>query len=92
VQVKPAPSATVEVSSHAVLPPIRVGQSYVPCNMWESAPGVVGTATTTKQKTKQKRREKKKINMRSSCSLTPSISFFPLLFFLFFCSSDAVRV
>ncbi|EGD77258.1 hypothetical protein PTSG_12712 [Salpingoeca rosetta] len=28
-----------KVSSHAVLPPIRIGENYTPCNMWESSPG-----------------------------------------------------
>ena len=34
------PSADVKVTSHAILPPIRIGESYTPCDMWESAPGV----------------------------------------------------
>jgi len=35
-----APSANVTVDSHAVLPPIRVGETYAPCDMWQSSPGV----------------------------------------------------
>ena len=34
------PSANVTVDSHAVLPPIRVGETYAPCDMWQSSPGV----------------------------------------------------
>jgi alpha-L-rhamnosidase len=32
---------TVKYSSHAVLPPVRIGQSYTPCDMWEveNSPG-----------------------------------------------------
>ena len=36
----PPPSADVKVTSHAILPPIRIGESYTPCDMWESSPGV----------------------------------------------------
>ena len=35
-----APSATVKISSHARLPPIRVGETYSPITMYESSPGV----------------------------------------------------
>lgn len=34
------PSATVQITSHAILPPIRIAESYTPCDMWESSPGV----------------------------------------------------
>eukprot|EP00043_Microstomoeca_roanoka_P006639 m.64551 g.64551 ORF g.64551 m.64551 type:complete len:1035 (+) comp13499_c0_seq1:75-3179(+) len=34
------PSDSVIIFSHAVLPPIRIGQDYTPCNLWESSPGV----------------------------------------------------
>ena len=30
------PGPNVTVTSHAILPPIRIGQSYTPCDMWES--------------------------------------------------------
>lgn len=33
------PSAEVQVTSHAILPPIRIGESYTPCDFWESSPG-----------------------------------------------------
>jgi alpha-L-rhamnosidase len=36
----PAPSANTTIASHAVLPPIKVGRTYSPCDMWESSPGV----------------------------------------------------
>lgn len=38
--VQPPPSATVKLTSHAVLPPIRIGETYGPCDMWQSSPGV----------------------------------------------------
>ena len=34
------PSANVTVDSHAVLPPIRIGETYAPCDMWQSSAGV----------------------------------------------------
>ena len=37
--VQPPPSDHVKVTSHAILPPIRVEENYTPCNMWQSAPG-----------------------------------------------------
>lgn len=40
VQEVPSPSANTTISSHAVLPPIRVGQTFSPCDMWQSSPGV----------------------------------------------------
>jgi hypothetical protein len=30
----------LQLTSHAVLPVIRIGQTYSPCDMWETAPGV----------------------------------------------------
>ena len=33
------PSPDVKITSHAILPPIRIAQSYTPCDMWESSPG-----------------------------------------------------
>eukprot|EP01050_Picozoa_sp_SAG11_P018424 SAG11_NODE_2779_length_2979_cov_1.574306_1_plen_569_part_00 len=38
--VVPPPSDHVKLSSHAVLPQIRIMQSFTPCNMWQSSPGV----------------------------------------------------
>ena len=37
--VMPPPRNTTVLSSHAILPPIRIGESYTPCDMWESSPG-----------------------------------------------------
>jgi alpha-L-rhamnosidase len=34
------PSPHVQLTSHAVLPAIQIGQSYPPCSFWESSPGV----------------------------------------------------
>ena len=34
------PRNTTVLSSHAVLPPIRIGETYTPCDMWESSAGV----------------------------------------------------
>jgi alpha-L-rhamnosidase len=31
----PPGGSAVQYSSHAVLPPVRIGQSYAPCDMWE---------------------------------------------------------
>ena len=33
------PSPGVKITSHAVLPPIRIAQTFSPCDMWESSPG-----------------------------------------------------
>ena len=30
---------SAQLSSHAILPPIRIGETYAPCDMWESSPG-----------------------------------------------------
>ena len=34
-----APSSFVRITSHSILPPIRVTESFPACNMWESSPG-----------------------------------------------------
>lgn len=34
------PSSNVIVSSHAVLPTIQIGESYTPCNFYQSSPGM----------------------------------------------------
>eukprot|EP01043_Picozoa_sp_COSAG02_P105823 COSAG02_NODE_41819_length_390_cov_1.402062_1_plen_125_part_01 len=33
------PSDHVKLTSHAILPPIRIGETYSPVNFWQSAPG-----------------------------------------------------
>ena len=33
------PGSNVTISSHAVMPVIRIGESYTPCDMWETGPG-----------------------------------------------------
>lgn len=33
------PAVGMKLSSHAVLPRIKIRESYTPCDMWESAPG-----------------------------------------------------
>ena len=33
------PSDHVKITSHAILPPIRIGEDYSPINFWQSAPG-----------------------------------------------------
>jgi alpha-L-rhamnosidase len=38
--VVPPPSDHVKLSSHAVMPQIRITQSYIPCEIWQSSPGV----------------------------------------------------
>ena len=37
--VVPPPSSHVKLTSHAILPPIRVGEDYSPVDFWQSAPG-----------------------------------------------------
>jgi alpha-L-rhamnosidase len=34
------PSGTVQITSHAIMPHIAIGQSYSPINMWETSPGI----------------------------------------------------
>jgi alpha-L-rhamnosidase len=38
-KVAEPPSDHVKLTSHAILPPIRIGEDYSPVNFWQSAPG-----------------------------------------------------
>lgn len=38
VVVSPPPSDHVKLTSHAILPPIRIAEDYTPVQMWQSAP------------------------------------------------------
>jgi alpha-L-rhamnosidase len=39
-QAVSAPGPNTTISSHAVLPPIKIMQTFSPCDMWQSSPGV----------------------------------------------------